>query len=141
MAKTMSVQVKKCQLRNKPSFLGKIVLSLNYADPVTVKQEENNWLEVSPENKNQGGWVHVSALSSKEIILNPGSKDIEKAASSDEVALAGKGFNKEVEQDFKKKNKNIDFSWIDQMEKFVISSNEMQSFLKQGGLQAEGGDA
>ena len=141
MAKTMSVQVKKCQLRNKPSFLGKIVINLKYADQVTVKQEDKNWYEVVPVNKKNGGWVHVSALSTKKIILKEGSKDVENAASSDELALAGKGFNEQVENDFKKKNKNADFTWVDKMEKIVISSSEMQSFLKEGGLNVEGGDA
>lgn len=141
MAKTMSVQVKKCQLRNKPSFLGKIVINLNYADQVTVRNEQENWLDVTPVNQQQGGWVHVSALSEKEIVLNPGSKDIEQAASGEELALAGKGFNEEVENNFKKKNKNIDFTWVDKMEKIVISGQEMQQFLKEGGLRAGGGDA
>ena len=141
MAKQMSVQVKKCQLRNKPSFLGKIILNLNYADRVTVDQEQDDWLKVTPENKSDGGWVHVSALSSKKIVLNPGSKDVKSAASSDELALAGKGFNEQVENDFKKKNRNVDFTWINKMENIVVSQNEIQSFLKEGGLQANGGDA
>ena len=141
MAKTMSVQVKKCQLRNKPSFLGKIVINLKYADQVTVKQEDKNWYEVVPVNNKNGGWVHVSALSTKKIVLQDGSKDVENAASSDELALAGKGFNEQVENDFKKKNKNADFTWVDKMEKIVISSKEMQTFLKEGGLNVEGGDA
>lgn len=141
MAKKMSVQVKKCQLRNKPSFLGKIVENLNYADRVTVKKEKDDWMNVAPEKGGTGGWVHVSALSTKKIILNPGSKDVENAASNDELALAGKGFNQQVENDFKKKNKDADFTWVNKMEKFVISQNEMQSFLQKGGLKAEGGDA
>lgn len=141
MAKTMSVQIKRCQLRNKPSFLGKIVDNLKYADVVTIEQEKNDWYEVVPVNKKKGGWVHVSALSEKKIILKEGSKDIKNAASSDELALAGKGFNEEVEKDFKKKNKNADFTWVDKMEKFIISPDEMQSFLKEGGLKVEGGDA
>jgi hypothetical protein len=140
MAKTMSVQVKKCQLRNKPSFLGKTVTKLVYADEVTVEQKKDDWYEVVPVNKKDGGWVHVSALSTKKIILKEGSGDIKNAASSDEIALAGKGFNEQVEDDFKKKNKNVDFTWIDKMEKLVISSSEMQGFLKKGGLKAEGGD-
>ena len=65
MAKTMSVQVKKCQLRNKPSFLGKIVINLNYADQVTVKQENKNWYEVVPVNKKNGGWAGIWELDSK----------------------------------------------------------------------------
>jgi uncharacterized protein YgiM (DUF1202 family) len=141
MAKTMTVQVKKCQLRNKPSFLGKIITNLAYADQVTVEQKKVDWYRVIPVNNKKGGWVHISALSTKEIVLNPDSKDIENAASSDELALAGKGFNEEVENDFKKKNKNVDFIWVDRMEKIVVASNEMQSFLKNGGLKAERGDA
>ena len=140
MAKTMSVQVKKCQLRNKPSFLGKVVTKLNYGDKVEIAQEKNSWVEVS-KSKKKGGWIHVSALSEKEIIVNPNSEDVKSAASSDEIALAGKGFNEQVEKDFKKKNKSVDFSWIDKMEKFVVSQSEIQSFLKNGGLQVEGGDA
>lgn len=141
MAKQMSVQVKKCQLRNKPSFLGKIVLDLDYADRVTVEKEQDDWLKVKPENKSGEGWVHTSALSTKKIILNPGSKDVESAASSDELALAGKGFNEQVENDFKKKNKNVDFTWVDKMENIIVSQDEIQGFLKEGGLQTNGGDA
>lgn len=141
MTKQMSVQVKKCQLRNKPSFLGKIVVNLSYADRVTVQKENDDWLKVKPENTNIDGWVHISALSTKKIVLDPGSKDIKSAASSDELALAGKGFNEQVESDFRKKNKKVDFSWIDKMENFVVPQNEIQSFLKNGGLKSTGGDA
>lgn len=139
MAKAMSVQVKKCQLRSKPSFLGKVVTKLKYGDKVEVAQEENSWVEVSP-GKGKGGWIHVSALSEKEIIVNPNSKDVTAAASSDEIALAGKGFNEQVENDYKKKNKNADFTWVDKMETFVVSQNEIQTFLAQGNLKGEGGD-
>jgi len=141
MAKTMSVQVKNCQLRDKPSFLSKIVTNLSYADQVNVQQERDNWYKVSAVNKKGSGWVHVSALSEKKIILKSGSKDIENAASSDELALAGKGFNEEVEKEYRNKNKNADFTWIDKMEKIVVSQNEIQKFLKEGGLKAQGGEA
>ncbi len=138
MAKTMSVQVKKCQLRNKPTFLGKVVTKLSYADKVTVEQEENSWVKVfHPQKKD--GWVHVSALSEKEIILNPNSDDIQAAASSDEIALAGKGFNQQVEKKFKESNRNIDFAWVDRMEKMTVSQNDIQSFISKGGLEAGGG--
>ena len=137
----MSVQVKKCQLRNKPSFLGKIVANLNYADRVTVENEQDDWFKVKPENVSTSGWVHVSALSSKKIVLKQGSKDVTSAASSDELALAGKGFNKQVENNYKRKNKNADFTWVDKMETYVVSQKEMQRFMKEGGLKANGGES
>lgn len=138
MAKTMSVQVKQCQLRSKPTFLGKVVKKLDYGDRVVIEKEENSWANVSPSGKSTG-WVHISALSEKEIILNPNSQHIKEAASSDEIALAGKGFNEQVEKKYKQDNKNIDFSWIDKMEKIVVSQNEIQNFISQGGIKAKGG--
>jgi len=139
MSKSMSVQVKKCQLRKKPTFLSKIVTNLNYGDPVEVEKEDQSWAEVKIAGK-PGGWVHISALSGKKIVLNPNSQDIKNAASGDEIALAGKGFNEQVEENYKKNNSNVDFTWVDKMEKFVVSQEEMISFLKQGGLKIEGGE-
>ncbi|MDH3328710.1 MAG: SH3 domain-containing protein [Desulfobulbaceae bacterium] len=138
MTKTMTVQVKQCQLRSKPTFLGKVVKKLDYGERVEIEKEENSWVNVSPGGKN-AGWVHISALSEKEIILNPNSQDIKEAASNDEIALAGKGFNKQVEKKFRQDNKSIDFSWVDKMEKIVVSQNEIQNFISQGGIKAKGG--
>ena len=134
MAKAMSVQVKKCQLRNQPTFLGKVVTNLEYGDRVEVAREKDSWFTVTPSGKN-GGWVHVSALSKKEIILNPESKDIEEAASNDEIALAGKGFNKQVEDKYRQ-DKNLDFSWIDKMETIVVSQIDIDNFVGRGGMKS-----
>ena len=138
MTKAMSVQVKQCVLRSNPTFLGSIVTKLDYGDRVEVNEEQNSWVKVSPVG-GQPGWVHVSALSEKEIVLNPNSRDIEEAASSDEIALAGKGFNKQVEEKFKQDNRDIDFTWVDRMEVMVVSQNEIQDFIIQGGLKIKGG--
>lgn len=141
MAESMCVQVKKSQLRNQPSFMGKIVSELAYGDRVAVQEEKKSWVRVTTAKGNREGWMHLSALTTKEIVLNPGSKDVEKAASSDEIALAGKGFNEQVEEKFKQDNKNIDFSWIDRMEKIVVSQQEKQSFIREGGLEGMRGEA
>ena len=138
MAKMMSVQVKKCQLRNQPSFLGKIVSNLSYGDQVAVLEEKESWVNVQPPSEG-AGWVHVSALSTKKIVLNPGSSAVASSTSSEEIALAGKGFNQQVEQEFKRQNSGIDFNWIDKMEHIVIPQKEIQAFLQQGGLTGQGG--
>ena len=85
------------------------------------------------------GWIHASALTPKKIVLRAGAEDVEAAASSDELALAGKGFNQQVESEFRAKNPNLDFTWIDEMETYVVSENEMKQFLKEGELSPEGG--
>ena len=135
----MSVQVKAGQLRLTPSFLGKIVARLYYGDRIYVIEEKGSWLRVGLSAGAAEGWIHESALTPKKIVLQAGAKDIETAASSDELALAGKGFNQQVESEFRAKNPNLDFTWIDKMEAFVVAENEMKQFLKKGGLTPEGG--
>ncbi len=136
---SMSVQVKNGQLRSTASFLGAVVGPLGYGDRVSVVEQQGDWMKVtSPAGKT--GWIHSSALTKKNIQMKAGSQNAQTAASGDELALAGKGFNSDVEADFKAKNKNVDFAWVDRMEKFKVEPAAMQAFLKEGGVKpSEGG--
>jgi len=132
-AREMSVQVRSGQIRSTPSFLGQIVAPVEYGDRVTVLSEQGAWSKVaSPEGAE--GWIHTSALTKKKIVLRAGDEDVSTGASSDELALAGKGFNSDVEAQFKAENKDIDFTWVDTMETWVVDPQEMQRFLKEGGV-------
>lgn len=136
---TMSVQVKNGQIRGTPSFLGAIVAPVAYGDRVNVVSEQGEWMKVATEQGKEG-WIHGSALTKKRIVLQAGDKDVAGAASGDELALAGKGFSSEVEGKFKAANKDIDFAWVDRMEKWKVDVKEMQKFLKEGDVTpAEGG--
>ena len=135
----MSVQVKTGELRLTPSFLGKIISRLYYGDRVYVMEEKGSWLRVGMSAGAAEGWIHASALTPKKIVLQAGAKDVEAAASGDELALAGKGFNQQVESEFRAKNPNLDFSWVDEMERYVVSEKQMKQFLKEGSLSPEGG--
>lgn len=137
--KMMSIQVKKGEIRSTPSFLGTIVARLSYGDRVFVREERGPWTRVSLPGSNREGWIHTSVLTSKKIVLNPGAKDVQTSATNDELALAGKGFNKQVENEFREKNPNINYAWIDRMEKFVVSQKRIKQFLKEGELSTEGG--
>ena len=137
--KMMSIQVKKGEIRSTPSFLSNIVARLSYGDRVYVLEEKGPWVRVGlPGNKNEG-WIHTSILTSKKIVLSPGTADVQTSASSDELALAGKGFSKQVENEFRGKNPNINYAWIDRMEKFVVSQKQIKEFLKEGELSPKGG--
>lgn len=135
----MSVQIKQGELRARPSFLGTIVARLSYGDQVEMRGRQGSWLKVRFERQGVEGWMHSSALTTKKIVLRAGDQDARQAASSDELALAGKGFNQQVEDAYKTKNPNIDFAWIDKMEKIVVSQNDMRVFLQEGQVTPEGG--
>jgi hypothetical protein len=140
MQKIMSIQVKNGDVRSSPSFLGKIVAQLKYGDQVVVQNVKGPWVLIDRPEGSTDGWMHSSALSVKKIVLNPGPSDVEQAASSDEITLAGKGFNQQVENDFKSKNPQVDFTWINKMEKMTVSQNQIQAFIKEGQLAPKGGE-
>ena len=129
-AKEMSVQVRDGQLRNRASFLGTVTGAVAYGDRVTVNQTQAGWCEVSIAGKT--GWIHESALTPKRVVLSSGANDARTGASGQEVALAGKGFSKEVEASYKSQNRNIDYTWVDWMGQQKVSNDQLVQFLKQG---------
>ncbi|RKX72926.1 MAG: SH3 domain-containing protein [Spirochaetes bacterium] len=133
----MSVTVQETQVRERPSFLGKILAVLKYGDRLPVTAEQNEWARVLLPDGNEG-WVHLSALTKKRIVLKAGEAEVSEAATSEEVALAGKGFNKEVENEYKKKH-NLDYTWVDRMEEIEFPPDRLISFLKEGEVPVEGG--
>jgi SH3-like domain-containing protein len=138
--KAMSVQVKQGQVRATPSFLGKVLATLAYGDRVETLEEKDGWIRIVPPGGKARGWMHSSALSEKRIVLKAGKKEAELAASSGELALAGKGFNADVEAEFKTRNKGIDFTWIDRMQNMTVPPDKIHAFVQEGKLiPAEGG--
>ena len=128
----MSVTVKEAQVRANPSFLGPMVGVLAYGARVSVLAEQAGWMRVSIPGGREG-WVHGSALTQKRIVLQAGS-DVQRGASSGEVALAGKGFNQEVEDRYKEE-RSLDYTWVDRMEAIVVPPEQSVVFLKEGGLE------
>ena len=58
-----------------------------------------------------------------------------KQSSSDEVALAGKGFTPEVENGYRSKHPEMDFAQVDKIETFKVDSATLQAFIKEGDLK------
>ena len=57
-----------------------------------------------------------------------------KEASSDEAALAGKGFTPEVESSYRQKHPEMKFAEVDKVEAVKVDSAKLQAFIKEGGL-------
>ena len=58
-----------------------------------------------------------------------------KQTSSDEVALAGKGFTPEVETGYRAKHPEMDFAQVDKIESFKVDPATLQAFIKEGDLK------
>lgn len=134
-ATSLSIQVEETPVRSTPSFFGEIVDKAVYGDSVELVKEQGAWRMVKAKKKS--GWLHESTVSDTKVSLTTGS-NVNSNASGKEIALAGKGFNPEVENAYKAGHSNVSFAWIDKMEKFTVKSSEVQQFIKQGNLQGAG---
>ena len=139
LAERMSVQVQDGQVRATPSFLGAVVAKLPYGSPVEAQPAQNGWMQVQTA-AGQQGWMSASSLTTKKIVMTAGAGGA-SGASSDELALAGKGFNSDVEKQFKKQNPNVNFAAVDRMAKLKIAPQEMQQFLADGSVKPPPGGA
>lgn len=127
--KSLSVQVQEGQMRSTPSFLGTVLARMPYGERLVLIDDQGAWKKVS--GKGVQGWMDASALTTKTIVLKAGA-NVQTGASQSEISIAGKGFSEEVEKQYRSQNRNIDFAWVDRMQRFRITPEEMQAFLKQG---------
>ncbi len=128
----MSVQVRNGKVRAKPSQLGPVVASVEYGDVVQAGTPQRMWYPVTTAD-GKTGYLHESALSKKPIAMSAGVSDVATGVSSDEVALAGKGFNEQVESKLRAEGK-LDYAWVDRMSGFVVTAEDIIKFREQGQL-------
>ena len=65
--------------------------------------------------------------------MRAGTTDAATGVSSDEVALAGKGFNEQVEAKLRKDG-TLDYTWVDRMSAFNAGADQIAKFRTQGHL-------
>jgi len=141
MEKEMSIQVDQAQLRSTPAYYGSVVSTVNYADRLKIIDSKGAWVKASTARNNATGWIHISALTSTKLAPKSGAKNAPTSVSAGELSAAEKGFTEQIEQDYRQKNKAIDFTWVDKMENIKISPKQSITFLKEGQIKpAEGGE-
>jgi len=71
-------------------------------------------------------------LTAKKIVLQAGQTNVQTGATQNELALAGKGFNNQVESSYMAQNKKLDYNWVNKMETFKVTPDQMSAFLAKG---------
>jgi hypothetical protein len=139
-AKEMTVQVNTTQLRATPAYYGTVVSTVNYADRLQILETKGSWAKAANPKNNKTGWIHLSALTSKQLTPKAGAKSAPTSVSTGELSAAEKGFTEQIERDYRQKHGTINFAWVDRMEKIDITPQQSAAFLKDGQLKySEGG--
>ena len=129
---TAWVSVKSAALKSSTGFFASTRGNVAYGDQVSVLQVSGNWAEVrSSVNTNLTGWISTANLSAKRIVAAGGAS----TATASEVALAGKGFSQEVENEYRTSG-SVNYWAVDWTETIQIPDDDLYGFITEGHLTA-----
>ena len=135
-AETLKVTVKSSKLRKSPKFYAGSVATVKFGDSLQKLKEQGDWIQAMTTAGVQG-WIHTGAVSTPKFSLTA-KRTAGTGTTADEVALAGKGFNEQVEKEYRK-TATLDYTWVDRMAQITIGETEMERFLREGKLGEFGG--
>ena len=130
----VTVVVEQAKVRKAKAFFSAPVATVSYKDSLAAGAPEDGWVPVSVDGKR--GWLHESAVGSKAGKLK-GGWDGSDEAGQDEVTLAGKGFNAEVEKTYRAGDAG-DYDAVDAMEQRTVSEAALLAFMKSGNTLPKG---
>lgn len=131
-AETVRVASKENAIRTECRFFAPVRTKVRLNDLLDTVSKEGDWLRVR--FKGTSGCIHKSAVDDKQVDVSSlsGSR---RSVSGDEVALAGKGFNPQVERSYKAKHPELNFQAIDRIEENSVSEEAIKKFIRAGGLR------
>jgi hypothetical protein len=137
-ADIVRVVTKENAVREQCRFFAPVAAKVRYGEPLEVVSAEGDWLRVRFEDTE--GCIHKTAITEKKfkkkkIKEGSGDESASGGASSEEVALAGKGFNSTVEKKYRSDNPDMDFADVDHIEESSVNDEAMLEFIEEGGLK------
>lgn len=134
----VSIEVRTAQVKASPSYMSQTIGNLKYGDRVSVAGEQGNWYQIAA----PAGWIPKSAATSRKVAVDSDKRYAAAGVKHDEAALAGKGFNPQVEGEYKKNNANLvgAFAEVDRVETFTASEASLKQFIASGHLNPMRGE-
>lgn len=132
-AESVWVKVKSTKVFDRDSSRGKKIALISYGTELEVLGKSGKYLKITiadngeQETVSWVGWVESKNTSSR--VLKTSS-----SANAKEIALAGKGFNAEVEGLYEQET-GLDFSRVDAIESIIIDIDELTDFIEEGNLK------
>ena len=138
LGETLKVTQPNQSLYPDPDFAGTPIATVPAGAEVNVLQQTGDWYKVEYQGKS--GWINRQAFPAPQKGSKFGLPAMlfgapVKETSSDEAALAGKGFTPEVESSYQQKHPEMKFAEVDKVESYKVDAATLQAFIKEGGLK------
>ena len=127
LAATITVLVQQTVVRKRPQFYASAAATAKLGDKFSGDGPTAGWYKVD------GGYIHQSAVTAAKVNKSDGAS-VGGGATADEVTLAGKGFNSQVEKSYSAQNSAANFAAVDAMERRTVPDAAEIEFLRHGGL-------
>lgn len=132
LAETVTVITKDNAIREYAKFFAPVKASVRYNDRLEVLSTQGDWYKVR--YGASVGYIHKSAVEKRvaSAASYPGKRS---SVSESEAALAGKGFNPQVEASYKRQHPEMKFYLVDNIEHYSLPEREVALFITSGGLR------
>jgi len=136
---TLKVSQANQSLYPEPDFASTPLAKVPVGAAVQVVSRQGDWYQVTYAGTT--GWMHRQAFPTAAAPGRFGGLPgvlfgaPVKQTTSDEVAMAGKGFTPEVEASYRQKHPEANYALVDQVEALRVSDAQLQAFLQEGGLK------
>lgn len=134
-AETLTVITKQNAIRESCKFFAPIKTTVNYNDVLQVISQSGDWYQVT--YRGIQGCIHKSAVEKKSVSFGRLNVSGSQTTSGEEVALAGKGFNPQVEAAYARENPSLNFQAINRIESYKVPENQLMNFIEGGRLNLE----
>ncbi|HZX13823.1 MAG TPA: hypothetical protein VFF49_05430 [Thermodesulfobacteriota bacterium] len=134
-AETATVITKQTAIRESCRFFSPVKATVHYDDVLEIISKEGDWYRV--QFKGFQGCIHKSSIEKSSISLSNVVGSEKQSTSGDEVALAGKGFNPQVEAAYKKENPSLNFQAVDRVENYKVLESKLIQFIQSGKLNLQ----
>jgi hypothetical protein len=133
----LTVTRKTTKLRAQKRSFAPAVADLAEGDKLAFEQKDGAWLGVKFGDK--GGWIHQTDVSTNPDVRLSG-EGVRETYSTSETAAAKKGFNPQVERQYRQNNPNLEqaFRLVDRLQTRSVPEADVRAFLAEGRLLPEG---
>jgi len=131
--KAQTVQVKEIDIKSSPNYMSSSIGRLTYGARVEISATEGNWYRI----KTPPGYIPKNAVGQSAKSVDASKGYAASGVTHDETALAGKGFNPQVEGQYKKSSASLAaaYTQVDRVERMTVSDSALRSFIAQGKLK------
>lgn len=130
------VAVKSARLRAEPLAWAPAKVEVQFGDKLQTVSESGAWLRVRAASGEEG-FLHRTAISPRTIVLRGSTTQDSIVGSTNEIVLAGKGFNSDVEALFAKERRSARYDLVEQIERTMVSADRLERFVSAGHLFPE----